>query len=99
VPSYLKRSQSIEKFLPWLYLHGISTGNFSESLKHLLGEEAKGLSAATISRLKASWEADFTQWHKRYLSKKRYFYVWADGVYCNVRIDDKACLLVIIGGE
>ena len=44
VPPYLKRSQSVEEFLPWLYLRGISTGDFSESLKHLLGEEAKGLS-------------------------------------------------------
>ena len=99
VPPYLKRSQSIEEFLPWLYLRGISTGDFSESLKHLLGEEAKGLSAATISRLKTSWEADFTQWQKRDLSKKRYVYVWADGVYCNVRMDDKVCLLVIIGSD
>jgi len=99
VPPYLKRSQSIEEFLPWLYLRGISTGDFSESLKHLLGKEAKGLSAATISRLKASWEADFTQWQKRDLSKKRYVYVWADGVYCNVRMGDKICLLVIIGSD
>ena len=99
VPPYLKRSQSVEEFLPWLYLRGISTGDFSESLKHLLGEEAKGLSATTISRLKASWEDDFTQWQKRDLSKKRYVYVWADGVYCNVRMDDKVCLLVIIGSD
>jgi|TARA_B110000091_G_C13762332_1_gene452741 putative transposase len=99
VPPYLKRSQSVEEFLPWLYLRGISTGDFSESLKHLLGEEAKGLSAATISRLKASWEADFTQWQKRDLTKKRYVYVWADGVYCNVRMGDKVCLLVIIGSD
>ncbi len=99
VPPYLKRSQSVEEFLPWLYLRGISTGDFSESLKHLLGEEAKGLSAATISRLKASWESDFTQWQKRDLSKKRYVYVWADGVYCNVRMGDKVCLLVIIGSD
>ena len=99
VPPYLKRSQSVEEFLPWLYLRGISTGDFSESLKHLLGEEAKGLSAATISRLKASWETDFTQWQKRDPSKKRYVYVWADGVYCNVRMDDKVCLLVITGSD
>jgi transposase-like protein len=36
VPPYLKRSQTIEEFLPWLYLRGISTGDFSESLKHLV---------------------------------------------------------------
>lgn len=99
VPPYLKRSQTIEEFLPWLYLRGISTGDFSESLKHLLGEQAKGLSSGTISRLKSTWEADFTVWEQRDLSKKRYVYVWADGVYCNVRMDDKICLLVIIGSD
>jgi len=99
VPPYLKRSQTVEEFLPWLYLRGISTGDFSESLKHLLGDNAKGLSAGTISRLKASWEDDFTTWQKRDLSKKRYVYVWADGVYCNVRMDEKVCLLVIIGSD
>lgn len=99
VPPYLKRSQTIEEFLPWLYLRGISTGDFSESLKHLLGDQAKGLSAGTISRLKSNWEEDFNVWQKRDLSKKRYVYVWADGVYCNVRMDEKICLLVIIGSD
>jgi len=99
VPPYLKRSQTMEEFLPWLYLRGISTGDFSESLKHLLGDQAKGLSAGTISRLKSTWEVDFTHWQQRDLSKKRYVYVWADGVYCNVRMDDKICLLVIIGSD
>ena len=99
VPPYLKRSQTVEEFLPWLYLRGISTGDFSESLKHLLGEQAKGLSAGTISRLKSGWEDDFNVWQKRDLSKKRYVYVWADGVYCNVRMSDKICLLVIIGSD
>ena len=95
-PSYLKRSQAMEEFLSWLYLRGISTGDFSESLKHLLGDQAKGLSAGTINRLKSIWETDLTLWQQWNLSKKRYVYVWADGVYCNVRMGDKTCLLVII---
>lgn len=99
VPPYLKRTQSIEAFLPWLYLRGISTGDFSETLQHLLGKESKGLSANTISRLKSSWELDYKSWNNRDLSKKRYVYVWADGVYCNVRMDDKLCLLVVIGSD
>jgi len=37
IPPYLKRTSNIEEFLPWLYLRGISTGDFSETLKHLLG--------------------------------------------------------------
>jgi len=99
VPPYLKRTKTIEEFLPWLYLRGISTGDFSETLKHLLGPDAPGLSAATISRLKQDWEADYKDWDKRDLTKKRYVYVWADGIYSNVRMDDRLCLLVIIGSD
>ncbi|MBA2657992.1 MAG: IS256 family transposase [Nitrosospira sp.] len=99
IPPYLKRTSNIEEFLPWLYLRGISTGDFSETLKHLLGADAPGLSAGTISRLKQNWEQDYQDWNRRDLSKKHYVYVWADGVYSNVRMDDRICLLVIIGSD
>lgn len=99
VPPYLKRTKSMEEFLPWLYLRGVSTGDFSEALQHLLGKDAPGLSAATISRLKQGWESDYKVWQKRDLSKKRYAYIWADGVYSQVRQDDRLCLLVIIGSD
>ena len=71
VPPYLKRTKHIEEFLPWLYLRGISTGDFSETLKHLLGPDAPGLSAATISRLKQDWEQHYRDWTRRDLNKKR----------------------------
>jgi len=99
VPPYLKRTKSIEELLPWLYLKGVSTGDFQESLQSLLGADASGLSAGTISRLKRQWEDDYDQWRKRDLSNRRYVYIWADGVYCNVRQDDKLCLLVIMGSD
>ena len=99
VPPYLKRTKCIEAFLPWLYLRGISTGDFSETLKHLLGKDAPGLSATTMSRLKQDWEQNHKDWNKRDLSKKRYVSIWADGVYSNVRMDDRLCLLVIIGSD
>jgi transposase-like protein len=99
VPPYLKRTRHIEEFLPWLYLRGISTGDFSETLKHLLGPEAPGLSAATISRLKQGWEQDYHDWSRRDLSNKRYVYIWVDGVYSNVRMDDRLCLLVMVGSD
>lgn len=99
VPPYLKRAKSIEELLPWLYLKGISTGDFKDTLENLLGADAQGLSSNTISRLKQQWEDDYQQWCKRDLSKRRYVYVWADGVYCNVRQDDRLCLLVIMGAD
>ncbi len=99
VPPYLKRAKTIEELLPWLYLKGISTGDFKDALAGLLGADAKGLSSNTISRLKQTWEGEYGQWRKRDLSKRRYVYIWADGVYCNVRQDDKLCLLVIMGSD
>jgi len=97
LPPYLRRTKSIETLLPWLYLKGISTGDFTEPLAALLGINAPGLSPATISRLKTGWQDDYRQWQQRDLSKKRYVYFWADGIYSNVRMDDRQCLLVIIG--
>lgn len=100
VPPYLRRSKSVEELLPLLYLKGISTGDFSDALSALLGPEAPGLSAKTISRLKGKWVKDYEKWRLRDLSKKRYVYVWADGVYANVRFDDaRLCLLVLIGAR
>jgi hypothetical protein len=35
---------------------------------------------------------------KRYLERKHYVYIWADGVYFNIRSEEaKQCILVIIG--
>ena len=100
LPPYLRRTRSIEELLPWLYLKGISTGNFAEALAALLGPEAPGLSASTIARLKAAWSEDYERWSRRDLSAKRYVYFWADGVYFRPRMDhDKQCLLVIIGAD
>lgn len=97
LPPYLKRARNIEELLPWLYLKGISTGEYQEALGALLGEQAKGLSANTISRLKSKWLEEHTGWRHRSLANKKYVYWWADGVYSNVRMDDRLCLLVIIG--
>ena len=87
----------MEKLIPWLYLKGVSTGDFSDALAALVGPDAPGLSSATISRLKTAWQKELDQWQRRDLTDKRYVYFWADGIYCNVRMDDKQCLLVIIG--
>jgi putative transposase len=97
LPAYLRRTRSIEELLPWLYLKGISTGDFSEALAAILGANAPGLSPNTIGRLKSAWVDELEQWRTRDLSGKRYVYWWADGIYCKVRMEEKQCLLVIIG--
>ena len=98
LPPYLCKSKSIEALLPWLYLKGLSTGDFQQALKALLGPNAAGLSQPTISRLKRTWKEEYKQWQSRTLSLRHYAYFWADGIYTNVRMDpDRQCLLVIIG--
>jgi len=97
IPPYLKRTKNIEELIPWLYLRGISTGDMQPALVSLLGEQAKGLSANSVSRLKATWETEYLQWSKRSLAQRRYVYIWADGIYSKIRMDDKLCLLVIMG--
>ena len=100
LPRYPRRTKSIEELLPWLYLKGISTGDFSEALAALLGPEAPGLSASTIARLKEFWRGELEHWERRDLRAKRYLYIWADGVHFQPRLeDDKQCILVIIGAD
>src|SRR4051794_19313511 len=98
LPPYLRRTRSLEELIPWLYLKGVSTGDFAEALQALLGPDAPGLSATTITRLKATWEGEFEAWGKRSLAGKHYVYVWADGVHFNVRLEqDRQCILVLMG--
>lgn len=97
IPPYLKRTKNREELIPWLYLRGISTGDMQPALASLLGEQAKGLSANSVSRLKSAWETEYQQWSGRSLTKRQYVYIWADGIYSKVRMDDKLCLLVIMG--
>jgi len=97
LPPYLKRARSIEELIPWLYLKGVSTGDYQEALAALLGDGAKGLSANTVIRLKQQWSEEHRAWSQRDLGERRYVYWWADGIYSNVRLDEKLCLLVIIG--
>ena len=97
LPPYLKRATSVEEVLPWSYLKGVSTGDFSEALAALLGPEASGLSPATIGRLKAKWVEEHQDWQKRSLRHHRYVHIWADGIYFNLRADERQCILVIIG--
>jgi transposase-like protein len=98
VPPYVRKTKSLEAALPWLYLKGISTGEMSEALAVLVGSEAKGLSASTVSRLKQVWAEEYSRWCDARLDKDRWVYVWADGVYSGLRAEQaKLCSLVVIG--
>ena len=99
LPAYARRSPKVTEVLPILYLRGLSTGDFRPALEGLLGEDASGLSASTISRLCKEWETHHERFSKRLLSFSRYAYLFVDGVHVSVRLgeDDRLCLLVVIG--
>jgi len=98
VPPYVRKTRSLEAALPWLYLKGVSTGEMGEALKVLVGPEAKGLSASTVSRLKRIWAQEYRSWCEDRLDKDRWVYIWADGVYSGLRAEQtKLCALVVIG--
>lgn len=101
LPPYLRRTQSLDALIPWLYLKGISTGDFPEALAALLGPQAAGLSPTNIVRLKESWQAEWADWSRRSLQDKRYVYLWADGVHFTIRLEDpgnaRQCILVLMG--
>lgn len=100
LPPYLRRVPSLENLIPVLYLKGISTSAMPAALAPLLGPNAAGLSPTTIVRLIAGWQDEYKAWRKRDLRREEIVYVWADGIYCNVRLtDDRPCLLVVIGAR
>lgn len=68
------------------------------ALEVLIGSEAKGLSANTVSRLKQQWTDEYNEWRKSDLSKDEWVYIWADGIYSGLRSEDeKLCVLVVMG--
>jgi putative transposase len=98
LPKWARRTKSLDTLLPILYLRGLSTGDFQEALTALLGQDAPNLSPSVIGRLTGEWQADYARWQARDLSARRYVYVWADGVYLQARMEDRAeCMLVLIG--
>jgi len=101
LPPYLRRSKALDELIPWLYLKGISTGDFTEALQALVGEDAPALSANVVVRLTQQWSQEYDEWSRRDLSEQQYVYVWADGIHVNVRLESEAnqrqCLLVLMG--
>ena len=98
IPPYLKRSKSIDAWAAYAYLRGISESDISAVLETILGEGARKLSPNVISSLKAEWRKQFDEWKRRDLSGITFTYIWADGIYQEIRGDNpKLCILTIIG--
>jgi transposase-like protein len=98
LPPYLRKAKAIDELIPFLYLKGVSTGDFTQALQALVGPDCPGLSATTVTRLVSQWQEEHRDWSRRDLSGKRYVYVWADGIHFNIRLEeDRQCLLVLMG--
>ncbi len=98
LPPYMRRSPKVDEALPVLYLRGLSTGDFRPALEALLGEDASGLSATSISRLTAQWETEYESFRRQPLARRDFVYIWVDGIHLRVRLDqDRLCLLVVLG--
>lgn len=98
VPPYVRKTATLEAALPWLYLKGVSSGEMQSALEALVGSDASGLSAATVSRLKHRWRAEYEAWRHGRLDKDRWVYVWADGIYSGLRAEQqRLCALVVVG--
>jgi putative transposase len=98
LPPYLRKTKALEELIPWLYLRGVSTGDFGEALQALVGPQAAGLSATTITRLMTAWQEEHAAWSRRSLAGKQYVYLWADGIHFTIRLEeDRQCILVLMG--
>ena len=98
LPLFKRRTEEVGRLLPELYLHGLAQGDFDLALRGLLGEAAP-LSAPSIARLKAGWQAEYETWKRRRLDDLEPVYVWADGIYVKAGLEkDKAAMLVVIAG-
>src|SRR5262249_2700855 len=74
------QAADVSQLLPELYLHGLAQGDFELALRGLLGVGAP-LSASSVARLTASWQAEYDTWRRRRLDDLEPVYVWADGIY------------------
>ena len=98
LPLFKRRTEEVGRLLPELYLHGLAQGDFELALRGLLGEAAP-LSAPSIARLKAGWQAEYDTWKRRRLDDLEPVYMWADGIYVKAGLEkDKAAMLVVIVG-
>jgi transposase-like protein len=100
LPPYMRRSRKVTEVLPLLYLHGLSSGDFVPALEEFFGSQA-GLSAASITRLTESWQAERESFMARDLSQREYVYIWVDAIHTGVRLggDDRLCCLVMVGAR
>jgi transposase-like protein len=96
LPLFKRRTETVGRLLPQLYLHGLALGDFDLALRGLLGDGAP-LSAASVARLKAGWQTEYELWRTRSLADLEPVFMWVDGVYVKAGLE-KAAMLVVLAG-
>ncbi|MEA5120002.1 MAG: IS256 family transposase [Propionibacterium sp.] len=97
LPAWARKSPRVAQVLPLLYLHGLSSSDFTPALEQFLGT-SHGLSASVITRLTKDWQDEARAFNQRSLAGTDFVYCWVDGIHLKVRLEqDKVCLLVIVG--
>ena len=76
---YKRRSSRLNETMKELYLEGLSTRDFSGVMKYLCN--GGKISASTINKLIGDYNKDYEKFMSRDLSKEKYYYIWADGIY------------------
>ena len=96
LPAFKRRTEEVGRLLPELSRHGLAQGDFDLALRGLLCEGAP-LSAPSIARLKAGWQAEYDLWKSRSVENLKVVYLWVDGVYVKAGLEkDKAAILVVL---
>jgi putative transposase len=99
VQRYQRSSQATQALFVRLYLEGLATGDFEPVFRELVGETT-ALSANAVVRWKERWAEEYATWRQRPLGKRRYAYVWADGVYLGAGTEtEKTALLCVLGAR
>jgi len=94
---YQRRTEGVDELFRRLYLEGLSSRDFEPALRALIGDGAT-LSASTVLRLSSKFQSDLATFNRRDLSKTRYAYIWADGVYLKAGLEkENTALLVLVG--
>lgn len=96
---YQRRSDTIDETFMRLFIEGLATRDFEPALRMLAGTDAP-LSPSTISRLTQQFRTAYTAFDRQDLSRWKFVYIWADGIYLKAGLGtEKACLMVLIGAD
>jgi transposase-like protein len=98
LPRYLRRTKEVKDLIPWLYLKGFSTSQFSDIFSLIYGSPVEGVSSATVTKDISQFIVEHDEWTRRDLSGQKFPYIWGDGIFLPVRGEkENQAVLAIIG--